>query len=98
MSRDSETTRSTTQPSARTHTTVDTGSVSLAKTLQHPESRTRDARRGGFFVARAPRGLATDMAAVVAACTARAAVRSESVPARFARRRLIAGPTPAVQF
>ena len=96
MSRSSETTRSTTQPSARKHDTVDTGSVSLVKTWQSPESRTRDARRGGFFVARAPRGFATDMGAVVAACTARAAVRSESVPARSARQRLIAGPTPAV--
>jgi hypothetical protein len=31
---------------------VDTGSVSLAKPQHDPEYQTRDARRGGFFVAR----------------------------------------------
>jgi len=41
---------------------VDTGSVSLSKTPQTFEYRTRDARRGGFFVARHGRdGLAIDV-------------------------------------
>jgi hypothetical protein len=41
---------------------VDTGSVSFSKTPQTFEYRTRDARRGGFFVARHGRnGLAIDV-------------------------------------
>jgi hypothetical protein len=80
-SKNNTTTRSTTRTSARTIIKVDAGSVSLAKRQGQAISKTRDARRGGFFVAR---GFDSG--------------RTESVPARAARRRLIAGPTPAVSL
>ena len=95
MSRSSETTRGTTQPSAGKHIKVDTGIVSLSKAQQSPEDPTRGARRSGFFVAGHGAG---DAAAATAAAHRAGRAATESVPARDARRRLIAGPTPAVQF
>jgi hypothetical protein len=81
VSRIITTTRSIKRTSARKIITVDAGSVSFAKTQRHQISRTRNALRGGFFVA----GTSSSR-------------HAESVPARLARRRLIAGPTPAVSL
>jgi hypothetical protein len=65
---------------------VDVGSASLAKSMDAPMIETCSVRRRGFFNGRkAPEGIAA---------TSRDA--TESVPARLARRRLIAGPIPVV--
>src|SRR5690606_28810236 len=82
VSRAIATARVTSQPSDQTVTSVDSGLVSPAKTQRPSRHTTRDARRRGFFVARA-------MAGGQARCF------PESDPARLARRRLAAGPTPA---
>jgi len=63
--------------------TVDSGFVSLEKTQRLVQIPTRNVRRCGFFIAGGLR-------------SGNARRSKESVPMRFAHRRLIAGPTPAV--
>jgi hypothetical protein len=77
---------STKRTSTRNMKKVDAGSASLAKSMEAPMYETCSVSRRGFFNGRkAPEGMAA---------TSRDA--TESVPARLARRRLIAGPIPVV--
>ena len=77
---------SSTRTSTRNIKKVDAGYASLAKSMDAPMIETCSVGRRGFFNGRkAPEGIA-----------ATSGDATESVPARLARRRLIAGPIPVV--
>jgi len=97
VSRKTRTTSSTTKPSALNFLKVDAGNISPAKGFGQFEDTNlhRDAMR--VFYCRRPDARRHTMR-IRPHGTAVAVLPPRSVPARLARRRLVAGPIPAMLF
>ena len=97
VSRTTATSSSTTQPSARTVSKVDAGTVSSAKPVSRTEHADLHRLAMRVFYCR-PSAAGRRSMLPQEPARARAGLPPRSVPARLARRRLIAGPTPAMSF
>jgi len=97
VSRKTRTTSSTTKPSALNFLKVDAGNISPAKGFGQSQDTNlhRDAMR--VFYCRRPDARRETMR-IRPQGTADAVLPPRSVPARLARRRLVAGPIPAMLF
>ena len=97
MSRKTRTTRSTTKPSALNFLKVDAGNISPEKGFG--QFKDTDLHRDAMqvFYCRCP-GARRDSMRIRPQGPARAVLSPRSVPARLARRRLVAGPIPAMWF
>jgi len=99
VSRTTATSSSTTQPSALTVSKVDAGTVSSAKTQTHPEHPHLHRLATRVFYCRQSRA-GTRLMRIRPQEPALPGAGSppRSGPVRLARRRLVAGPTPAMSF